>query len=230
MRNDETNYDRRLLTEEDIREMVLRLAHEIRNPLATIKSGVQLIERLTSPVGEIAEHFAGVLAQVGRIDQTVHDMQRFVRLAAEEPTGLRAADVAEAAAADVRDDAEGRSVRVLLAGDRGTRVLAGAAQIREALVELVSNAVTFSPPGSTVIVSWTALESGEVAFHVDDEGAGVRPEHADRILRPFFSTSTQGTGLGLNIAEKICRLAGGRLEWRNLAGRGCRFTLALRGV
>ena len=73
-------------TEDDLTEMVLRLAHEIRNPLATIKSAVQLIEHLQPPTGEIAEYFSSVHAEIVRIDQVVRDMQRFVKLETKAPT------------------------------------------------------------------------------------------------------------------------------------------------
>ena len=215
-------------SEDDIREMVLRLAHEIRNPLATIKSGVQLIQRLTVPQGEIAEHFASVLAQVGRIDQTVHDMQRFVRLVPTAPQTVSLAAAAEAAISAHQTAAKRADVVLAVPGGPASAALIDPGHLAVALDELLTNAIRFSPAGSSVMVSWSSAGDGEVALNVDDEGPGVQPEHADRILRPFFSTSMQATGLGLKIAEKACRLAGGRLEWRNLAGHGCRFSIVLR--
>jgi len=95
-----------------------------------------------------------------------------------------------------------------------------------ALDELLSNALRVTPAGAAVMVSWVA-DNRRLLVHVDDEGPGVPPELEGRIIRPFFSTASQGTGLGLNITDKACRLAGGSLTWRNLAGRGCRFSLSL---
>jgi signal transduction histidine kinase len=216
------------LSEDDIREMVLRLAHEIRNPLATIKSAVQLIQRLTKPEGEIEEYFASALAQVARIDLTVQDMQRFVRLTQAPPQPVQLARAVEIAADGHRQRAEQGGAELVVAGGPALAVLIDPGHLRLALDELLANAIRFSPPGSPVTVSWAAGDTGEVSLNVDDEGPGVPPENAGRILRPFFSTSTQATGLGLNITEKICALAGGRVEWRNLAGHGCRFSIVLK--
>jgi signal transduction histidine kinase len=215
-------------SEDDIREMVLRLAHEIRNPLATIKSAVQLIQRLTRPKGQVEEYFASVLGQVRRIDLTVQDMQRFVRLTATPGQPVQLASAVEGAVAAHRGAAKHGEVSLVMAGGPPLRALIDPGHLRLALDELLGNAIRFSPPGSAVTLSWSAKNGRLVALNVDDEGPGVLPEHADRILKPFFSTSTQATGLGLNIAEKACSLAGGYLEWRNLAGEGCRFSMVLK--
>jgi C4-dicarboxylate-specific signal transduction histidine kinase len=69
-----------------------------------------------------------------------------------------------------------------------------------------------------------------VRIHVEDEGSGVSDEHATHILRPFYSTLTQGIGLGLNFVQRICELVGGHLEWQNRSERGCCFTIVLREV
>ena len=216
------------LSEDDIREMVLRLAHEIRNPLATIKSAVQLIQRLTKPEGEIEEYFASALAQVARIDLTVQDMQRFVRLTQAPPQPVQLTKAAAIAAEAHRHQATRGGTELVVAGGPAMAVLIDPGHLHLALDELLANAIRFSPPGSPVTVSWAASDRGEVSLNVDDEGPGIPPENSGRILKPFFSTSTQATGLGLNIVEKICVLAGGRFEWRNLAGHGCRFSIVLK--
>jgi signal transduction histidine kinase len=214
------------LSEADLREMVIRLAHEVRNPLASIKAGVQLIQHLTHPERDVARHFASVLVQVGRIDLTVQGMQRFVRLAEPSPStvGIDEAvrDCVEAQAEHAHDG----GARATIVGGPEFRLRVDPAHFRAALSEVLSNAFRFSPPGAAVLISWVR-QGNDIVLSVDDEGPGIPKENAERILRPFFSTSTQGTGLGLNIADKVCRLAGGRLVWRNHPDRGCRFSLQL---
>ncbi len=97
-----------------------------------------------------------------------------------------------------------------------------------ALGELLANAIRFSPAGAEITVSWQTAQ-GAIEVSVEDEGPGVDDRLSERLTRPFFSTSTQGTGLGLNIVSKICRLAGGELVWQNRPERGCRFTMKLPG-
>mgnify|MGYP000505524685 CR=1 FL=1 len=214
------------LSEQDWREMVLRLAHEIRNPLATIKSATQLVQRWMRPEGEVAESLQGILVNVARIDRTLKDLQRFVRLDVGESARQPVAEAVEDVVADQLPEAQRRGVAVLVAGGPAARVLIDPKNLGAALEELLANAVRVTAAGGTVMISWVCVGE-EVLLHVDDEGPGVPPELEDKILRPFFSTSAQGTGLGLNFVDKACRLAGGALSWRNLAGRGCRFTMRL---
>jgi two-component system sensor histidine kinase SenX3 len=206
--------------------MVLRLAHEVRNPLATIKAGVQLIQRLTEPNDALSRHFASVLTHVGRIDLTVHGMQKFVRLNNPAPERLGVERLVGDAVSFHESVARRNQVETQVIGGAPATIWGDPDHLRSALSELLGNAIRFSPSGSVVTISW-AVKDALVTISVDDEGPGIPPEHEDRIMRPFFSTSTQGTGLGLNIAEKACRLAGGKLTWRNHPGRGCRFSLAI---
>ncbi|MEW6365616.1 MAG: HAMP domain-containing sensor histidine kinase [Acidobacteriota bacterium] len=214
-------------TADDLGEMVLRLAHEIRNPLATIKSGAQLVQHLIKPQGEILDYVTSILAAVARIDGAVRDMQRFVKIEPLRPSSLDISEVVATGLRCVLHEARGGNVSLVLVSGEPVRVTCNREHLRTVVEELLSNAIRFSPPGSTVMVSWQAQDNG-VLLHVDDEGPGIPAENASRILRPFFSTSTQGTGLGLTIVAKICRLCGASIEWRNLAGKGCRFTIRLK--
>jgi signal transduction histidine kinase len=117
---------------------------------------------------------------------------------------------------------------VTLAGGPRVHGLIDPGNLTMALGELLANAIRFTPAGADITVSWQAAQ-GAVEVHVEDEGPGVDAGLSERLTRPFFSTSTQGTGLGLNIVSKICRLAGGELSWQNRPERGCRFTLRLPG-
>ena len=216
------------LSADDVQEMVLRLAHEIRNPLATIKSGVQLALRLGTPDARMHRYLQGAITEVDRIDRTIRGLQRVVKVA---PLPARAVDLrAELSryAQPGSDTGDGPTVAVRAVLGRTAQALIHPEHLSIALRELLSNAVRFSPAGGEVTLSWEVADEGMVAIHVDDDGPGVDDAVGDRILRPFFSTSTQGTGLGLTLVSRICRMAGGRLQWRNLVGHGCRFSLVLR--
>lgn len=230
MHYDESEAMPGLLTEEDLKEMMLRLAHEIRNPLATIKSGVQLMQRRTGPEDSNAEYLSSLLLQVDRIGETLSDVQRFVRLGAGWPLAVDVGTVVR----DVIDlsHPEASLARVTIVVDGGPELLVriDRGNFQLSLRELVSNAIRHSPADGSVRISWGHGREGMRDVRVDDQGTGVPAGVADRIMRPFFSTSTQGTGLGLNIVEKVCRLSGGHLEWRNLPEVGCRFTMVLRGA
>lgn len=217
-------------TEDDVRQMVLRLAHEIRNPLATIKSSIQLVEHLTRPQGEIADYLTSAVHEVDRVDQTVRKMQSYVRLKPGPQTPVRVEDLVHDALSDVRETARQHRVRLTAEVDGESTVRVDPDQLRLGLAELLSNAVRFAPAESQVTVIGRKEDRGEkaiMAIHVDDEGPGIPEEREASILRLFFSSSTHGAGLGLNIVDKVAAFNGGRLVWQNRTGGGCRFTLEL---
>lgn len=217
-------------TEEDLRQMVLRLAHEIRNPLATIKSAAQLLEHLQQPDGEIAEFYSSIHTEIGRIDMVVRDMQRYARLD-EQPA--KSVDVGEAVRHSVEAETAGSACdgnRIEVIEGPQTMVLMDQAQLEGAVRELLSNAIRFSPEAGDIRVSWEYRDGSDVQIHVDDNGPGISEEVEARMLRPFFSTSIQGTGLGLNIVARTAQISGGCLRWRNLNGGGARFTIVVPRV
>lgn len=216
-----------MFTEEDLRQMVLRLAHEIRNPLATIMSAVQLIEHLQPPTADVEEFFVGIHTEIRRIDSVVRDMQRYVRLDFHTAAAVTVTQMIEAAVESIRETAEATGSKVEVIPGPQVTVLADGIQLQAAIGELLENALRFGPPGSAVKVRWSLDGDHSFLINVEDDGPGIAPDLADRVLRPFFSSSTQGTGLGLNIAVRAARLAGGELSWSNRPEGGARFTLRL---
>jgi signal transduction histidine kinase len=215
------------LTEGDLRQMVIRLAHEIRNPLSTILSAVQLLEHLHQPEPDQIEFYQSIYTEVARINDVVRDIQRFARLDSHAATTISLAGAIGAALeSETAAMAESKAL-VEVAGGPDVSVFMDRSQLESALSELINNAHRFSPPGSSITIRWSIRNDSQVAIDFDDQGPGVAEGNREKILRPFFSTSTQGTGLGLNIVARTCQLAGGDLEWHNLEPRGARFTMVL---
>ncbi len=212
----------------DLREMALRLAHEIRNPLATIKSGIQLVQHLLPPDAEVEDYLQAALVEVERINRTVADMQRVIRLDSVPARAILVAEIVEAGLSRCTSETRASVTSIVQEGDPFVRMLADPEQMIEAVSELVGNAVDFSPDGSRICVRWKVQTGHQVRIDVSDSCGGIPPSVAERIMHPFFSTSTRGTGLGINIVQRICKLGGGRLVWQNLAdGSGCCFSIIM---
>ena len=101
----------------DMREMVLRLAHEIRNPLASIKSGVQLVEHIVQPEGELAVVLADMHGEIARINNVIQDMQRFVRLDVHTAVSVAVSEAAAVATEAVAELKKGKTFEALTADD-----------------------------------------------------------------------------------------------------------------
>lgn len=214
-------------TQADMSEMVIRLTHGIRNPLATIKAEVQLAKHLGQPNDDVASMLDSAIAEVDRINMIVTNMHRYVRLESTTAVTVAIKEAVEIAMTASIDAAEAGGIVLECADEPHCTVLVDPDQLAFALEELISNAITFSPKDGTVRIWWEVKGTWSLAVHVDDEGSGIPAANADRITRPFFSTSTLGNGLGLSIVEKFCDVSGGSLSWQNHPRGGCRFTASL---
>jgi len=204
-----------------------RVAHEMKNPLAAMKALVQ-VERAARPEGDRGQVRLGVvLGEIDRLAAVVHDHLTFVRPVAEltpEPIDV-AALVAEVGALLEARAAE-RGVALDFAA-RDVRLVADRARLREALVNLVDNAVLSTPAGGRVVVSARALAGGGARLDVEDTGPGLPAPIREAGGDAFVTTRADGTGLGLVITRAIAERHGGRLELAERVGGGARASLVL---
>ena len=160
----------------------------------------------------------------------VTNMHRFVRLESTTAVTVQIEEAAKTAIAACAAKARDACIRLECADEPHCTTLVDPDQLAYALEELVSNAIYFSPAEGTVRIWWEVLENWSLKVNVDDEGPGIPAANDDRITRPFFSTSINGSGLGLSIVEKFCHISGGALTWQNRPGGGCRFSATLPHV
>jgi len=203
------------------------LAHEIRNPLASI-SGAASILRRHLPADEKLERCVHIIdAECQRLNRLVTNFLNFARprLPSFQQTNLRVLlkdviQVTEHALAKkqitFREQLENSLPDVECDPD----------QLRQVLLNLLINAIEASPDGAAVTLTADAAE-GKVVIRVIDEGSGVAPEHIEKLFDPFFTTKESGTGLGLPVAHQIVGQMGGNLSARRNADRGMTFSIAL---
>ncbi len=211
-----------IFRDEDIVEMLNRLAHEVRNPLANVDSSAQILLRLAGLDEASTELVLGIRGQVKRVNDVIRSIQRFIRL---DRHTISEMDIDEAVRLAFQIvEARGRFEHGHVAVRPGPvcSVLTDRDLLPGAIAEILDNALTFS---RQVTIGWTKTGPNELEIFVDDEGPGIGAEIEDSICRPFFSTSTRGTGLGLNIARRACRLLGGELSWQNRSEVGTRFII-----
>jgi two-component system sensor histidine kinase HydH len=208
-------------------KLLAGVAHEVRNPLAGIRSTVQLWQRGIAWGGE---SFDDLLSEVDRLDDIVGRLLHFSRAEAQEmaPGDLNslAAEAARLAAAS----AEEHDVRIQLDLDPELPpVLMAAPAVIQVLRNLTTNAIQAMPDGGLLRIS-TRLGTSErmVEVEVADSGDGLPSEAGQHLFEPFFTTKPGGTGLGLAIAREIALAHHGELRaGTSVGGRGASFTLAL---
>jgi signal transduction histidine kinase len=203
-----------------------KVAHELKNPLAAIKSLIQL-EAEAAAAGEprSQRRHEVMVSEVARMEAILREYLSFSRPLDE--LDRDEVDVA-ALAGEVVAVFEGRAdtAGVRLSHRGGAVVRADARRLREALLNLTSNALEATPRGGSVEIS-VAIVDGHVEVAVRDTGIGLSPQVAERIGTPFFTTRDSGTGLGVVIARSAIVQHGGTLEFTGRAGGGTTATISL---
>jgi signal transduction histidine kinase len=211
-----------------IGKMAAQVAHEIRNPLNAIALNVELIEEeieLGSP-GDVAPMLTAVKREVGRLTEVTDDYLRFARLPSPRRESV---DLAAAANDLVRfqaEEARRRGVAVSIEAPASVPAQADPDQLRQALLNLLRNAVEAAGEGGHVTVHVQA-GGGRARLVVSDDGPGVATEDAERVFEPFYSSKDHGTGLGLALARRVAEAHGGTLSLEPMppGHPGARFLL-----
>ena len=218
-------------------EFLANMSHELRTPLNAIAG---LTERLLEPAtGPLTERQQAALATIEASSRhllvlvnEVLDLARVEsgRLAmAMEWTAAR--EACEAAMGLVAAQAAGKDIKLELnLHERDAHLAADPQRLRQILVNLLANAVKFTPAGGRVVLATTAAAEGcAIAFTVTDTGIGLAPEAQARLFEPFAPVDPRsgGTGLGLALVRRLTDAHGGSVALESEAGQGSRFTVTL---
>ena len=207
-------------------QMAATVAHEVKNPLSAIKSIAQVMREDQGLGVEYARDLSLIVGETDRLSQSVTQLLSFARKEVAQEVPLRLGELIRSSVGLFKANAVERRIKLSVrieANDElgGTAVAA----VRDALSNLVLNALHATPPGGEIIV--TAMRDGtNLCITVEDSGAGIPTELRQRIWEPFFTTKQRGTGLGLAIVRKRIEEAGGSARLAAaLNGGGARFEL-----
>jgi two-component system, NtrC family, sensor histidine kinase HydH len=212
-------------------ELTAGLAHEIKNPLASIKGASEIIS------DEIATHspkraMVGILKkELERLETLLEKFLSFAKLEDFEIVPLEPCKVAEHVVSLTEAEARKRGVNLSYrCSTDGMRVEGNREHLSQILLNLILNAIEVSPDNDEVEIDITRATKGKtdfVAISVIDHGPGVPDEIREKIFNPFFTSKADGLGLGLSIASRIADGHHGFIETKNRSGGGASFTLYL---
>lgn len=206
------------------------LAHEIRNPLSSISSSVQLLRTSHVLTEEDRELCDIVQRETARLNELVTDMMNVSKPQKPQPIPVDVAAIAgEVVQLAARSGRAASDVRVTLEGPNdGARVVrADPAQLRQLIWNLVRNAVQASSAGDTVRVSIADGPNATVVLSVADDGVGLDEEAKERLFDAFFTTRSHGTGIGLAVVKRIADEHGFAISVDSERGRGATFRVML---
>ncbi|SCY81453.1 ATP-binding protein [Desulfoluna spongiiphila] len=208
-------------------EIAAGVAHEIRNPMTSIKGFVQLIETGMEPEDVRRKYTSIVIAEVDRLNKMVRELLYYAR----PSDSLKLAVDINGILADtlllVNLNATRQHVQIVMDyGEDLPRVVVDQEQIKQVFLNILINAVQAVENGGHIRVESMALDRG-VAVVVEDDGKGIEPAQVARLFDPFFTTRDNGTGLGLAVVQKIIDLHHGVVEVESRLGEGTRFRVVL---
>jgi len=214
------------------------MSHELRTPLnAIIGYGSLLRDGIPDPVtqgqrqqieriGASAKHLLALIDEVLTLSRLDLGRERIT------PTSIGVAGLVEEAAAMMEPEARKKGLALsLVLPDQEVSMVTDAGKLRQALVNLLGNAVKFTDQGEVCIRARYEGESEAVVFEVEDTGIGIAPQHLPRVFEAFWQVDQAptrkvgGTGLGLHVTRRLVRLLGGEVSARSVVGQGSCFTI-----
>lgn len=225
-------YERLIAQYTEMAQLAGALAHEIKNPLSTIRLNMELLaedlDEVDSPaLRRAAKRIEVTKRECQRLQDLLDDFLNFakVRRLNLKPTNLNAEidETLEFFAPEAA--AGGVEVRRYLDPDL-PRVLLDAESFRSALINLLLNAKQAMPAGGQLVVR-TTCSADTVVLHLIDTGVGIDDQTAAHMFEAFYSTKPGGSGLGLPTTAKIIEAHGGRIHVQSEVGHGTQFTIEL---
>ncbi|MGB7922068.1 MAG: ATP-binding protein [Pyrinomonadaceae bacterium] len=206
------------------------IAHEIRNPLASMRGSIQVLRSDMDGDSQQAQLMEIILRESDRLNQIISDFLTYARPRASSFSKLDLRDPLRETFTLLRHSPEIREVHTLEADLPEEPVTASVdvAQLKQVFWNLARNALHAMPDGGTLRAEMRRTAAGRVGITFKDTGHGMTPEQVERLFEPF-SSSTGGTGLGLSIVYQIIRDHGGTINVRSREGQGTTITIELPG-
>lgn len=230
----------RLRRLENIRkEFVANVSHELRTPITSIKGFIETLQggAIDSP-GDARRFLDIISRQANQLNNIIEDLLALSRIEqGQDEEGIelsrqQVGRVLRAAVQSCEDQAKKKNITLAVEGDPELSALINANLLEQAIVNLLTNAITYSPPDSTVRVGACRADN-VVQLYVADDGPGIEPQHQERIFERFYrvdrarSRQQGGTGLGLAIVKHITLAHRGHVSVASAVGKGSTFTIAL---
>ncbi len=213
------------------------VAHEVRNPLSSLKGFAQFFRGKFQPGSDEERYSDIMIEEVERLDRVVQELLDFAKPVEPVRKPVDPNAMVGEALALVSEDAGYRNVSIVrrMAGEP-PRVLVDPFQIRQALLNILLNAIEAMGGGGTLTVETSVAPdpdapadgpAGHVSISVSDTGPGLNVDELDKLFEPFYTTKQKGTGLGLTIVSRLVEQNGGHIGISSAVGEGTTFSVRL---
>jgi two-component system sensor histidine kinase HydH len=209
-------------------ELSASLAHEVRNPLGSIKGASDILKNRCSDDEVVQEFTQLLLKEVERLNRVV---ENYLGMAKKAPDHIEKADltkeiqsVLEILGHTIRKNHIQISCRF---AEQPQMILMQDVEVRQVFLNILLNAISAVEAHGRIEIS-TTLAEGEARVKIQDTGKGIEPEQLQKIFNPFFTSKEKGTGLGLAIVKRIMESHGGHIEVKSEKDRGTHVMLRFK--
>jgi PAS domain S-box-containing protein len=209
-------------------QLAASIAHELRNPLSSIKGAAQFLKNEYEDYPSIGEFLGIIIEEVNGLNKLTTEFLDFARPMQLDlkPTSVNKVVEKTLQLMSVHITDNNVVVKEALS-ESVPEVQADEAQLEQVLKNIIINALQAMPEGGVLTIETGPTASGGAYMAVSDTGVGIPPDKIDRIFQPFVTTKTKGTGLGLSVVHKIVDNHGGRVEVTSEVGKGSTFKVIL---
>ena len=211
---------------------VANVSHELRTPLTVVKGYLETMVDESAPEDLRLSLIKKLKAPVNRMESLVKDLLLLTQLESNpvppEKDDIQMTELIQSAYNEVQG-LLGEGDSLVISNDSKAEIKGISAELSSVCINLISNAIRYSPDGADVEVSWSDTDQGKARFAVQDKGLGIAKEHLDRITERFYrvdmkdSRARGGTGLGLAIVKHVLRRHNSELQVKSRVGEGSLF-------
>lgn len=214
---------------EELGRMAASVAHNVKNPLSSMKTLIQLLREATNLTQEQRHECEMMIEEVDRLSKTINNLLKFSRLeSATASTQVNLHDLLDSLQVVFRGDLRSKDLTLATILDVSPPVIrSDADSLSDILGNLLSNAIEASNAGAGIQID-VCSKDGQVEISVEDEGPGIPPQVRNSLFTPFVTTKSRGTGLGLAIVKKRVEALGGTIQFTSpVSNAGTRFIVRL---
>jgi len=183
-------------------ELASAVAHNMRNPLASIRVSAEMLSHSHASASSYAEHCADITASVDRADRWITELVRVSQAPHLQSEVVLPSPVIRACLQEMEPEMNRRGIQWTLPGEEAPGVQAHTAMLRQILVSILANAIDVMPQGGRIAVEWKVLDN-TLQLQVIDSGPGLDSKIRNALFRPFFSTKSGGLGIGLALVKRM---------------------------
>lgn len=208
-------------------ELVAGIAHDIRNPLTSIRGFVQYLQNSSDPK-EWQEFSPLIIREVDGLNRIIGELLEFAKPYPPKTSQVQMNDLIQEMLLLINKGDNAHKVEIALKLDAFLPLIeADGEQLKQVLLNLLINASQAMPAGGLITIVTEALDDGSIRIMVIDNGIGVSEENLEKVFDPFFSTKPSGTGLGLAVVQRIINAHHGKIEISSEVGKGTAISMVL---